>query len=262
MAKIYISIVSHANDDDLIFNADLREISKLNDVIVIVRDNVDSSKLRDYCLDNGFIYSASAERLGFGANNNINYEQACEAGMLSSDWFLLLNPDITVSVAMFRSLIKKIESKSSGIYSANLYSDEKLSMEERSLRKFPNIFSFFNLFFGKSLTTPYIKSELVDGAEVDWAAGSFLIIHADLYRQLGGFDERYFMYFEDVDLCFRAQKKFNEKVVYMKDIKVVHRGGYQNRNFFSPHFRWYLSSMIRFMLRSFIGRRNASTING
>ena len=121
---------------------------------------------------------------------------------------------------------------------------------EQSLRKFPTFISFLNILKGKSFTEAYDKASLATGTLVDWAAGSFLVFKSELYEKLNGFDESYFMYFEDVDICHRANKYHNQRVLYLSDIKAVHEGGYQNRKIFSKHFRWYLSSLFKFLFKS------------
>jgi GT2 family glycosyltransferase len=250
MPKIYISIVSHHNDDHIILNADLREINRLDNVTVIIRDNVASSKLKDYCFNNEFQYNSSNNLLGFGANNNKNFELAVDLGMVDDDWFILINPDVAISAEMIEKLSDSIGGGGSKLFAINLFSDEQFTSMEQSLRKYPTFFSFMNVFKGKSFTEAYQKVELSDYSEVDWAAGSFLVFNANLYKSLNGFDEKYFMYFEDVDICFRANKLFGEKTTYLRDIQATHEGGYQNRNIFSPHFRWYFKSLFRFLFKS------------
>lgn len=253
MSHIYISIVSHGNDKDIINNSNLREINLLNDVTVILRDNLSSRKLKQYCLDNKFAYSSSDEALGFAANNNINFELASSLGMQQTDWFVLFNPDLDISAVMINKLADSICNHSAQLFAINLFFDDKFSRTENSLRKFPTFFSFFNILKGKSFTEPYNKANLADGSIVDWAAGSFLVFQAELYEKLNGFDENYFMYFEDVDICYRANKFHKQYVVYLKNIKAIHEGGYQNRKIFSKHFRWYFSSLLRFLFKSTFG---------
>ncbi|MFA5658673.1 MAG: galactosyltransferase-related protein, partial [Oscillospiraceae bacterium] len=60
--------------------------------------------------------------------------------------------------------------------------------------------------------------------EVDSVSGAFLIIRTELFRRLNGFDERFFMYGEDLDLCLRV-KKSGEKVVYYGKAKLLHLKG-------------------------------------
>lgn len=253
MAQIYISIVSHDNDDDIINNSNLKEICSLDNVTVIIRDNVSSDRLKTYCVDNHFIYNSSDAILGFGANNNINFELASNLGMKKTDWFVLFNPDLDISAAMINKLSDTIGNYSSQLFAINLFFDDKFSKMEHSLRKFPTFISFFNILKGKSFTAAYNKASLADGSIVDWAAGSFLVFQTELYEKLNGFDEDYFMYFEDVDICFRANKIYNQHVVYLSYIKAIHEGGYQNRKLFSKHFRWYFSSLLRFLFKSTFG---------
>jgi len=255
MAHIYISIVSHGNDDDIINNLNLKEINILGNVTVIIRDNLSSPKLKTYCAENHFKYNASDAVLGFGANNNINFEVASNLGMSKTDWFVLFNPDLDISAAMINKLSASLGNYSSQIFAINLFFDDKFSRMEYSLRKFPTFCSFFNVLKGKSFTEAYNKASLADASSVDWAAASFLVFQAGLYEKLNGFDEDYFMYFEDVDICYRANKLYRQNVLYLKNIKAVHSGGYQNRKLFSKHFRWYFSSLLRFLFKSTFGTK-------
>jgi len=249
MQKIYVTIVSHYNDDDIISNSNLKGVNALENVTVIIRDNVSSNRLEEFCGDGGFQYSASKSKLGFGANNNRNFDEASKLGMTQDDWFVLINPDVDITSDMINKLSVIIDNNDNHIFAINLFSDDKFSKMEYSLRKYPNFLSFFNVLKGKSFTEAYKKDGVADRSEVDWAAGSFLVFKAGLYERLNGFDENYFMYFEDVDICYRANKIFGEKVVYLKDVHAVHKGGYRNRRLFSPHFRWYISSLIRFLFK-------------
>ena len=250
MAQIYISIVSHGNDDDIINNFNLKEINLLDNVTVIIRDNLSSNRLKTYCEGNNIKYNSSDTVLGFGANNNINFEVASDLGMKKTDWFVLFNPDLDISATMIKKLSNTISTYSSQLFAINLFFDAEFSKMEYSLRKFPTFISFFNILKGKSFTEAYNKGCLTDGSIVDWAAGSFLVFKTDLYEKLNGFDEDYFMYFEDVDICYRANKLYSQHVTYLSDIKAIHEGGYQNRKLFSQHFRWYFSSLFRFLSKT------------
>ena len=255
MPHIYISIVSHGNDDDIINNCNLNEINMLDNITVIVRDNLSSNRLKEYCLANYFEYNASNIRLGFGSNNNINFQFATDLGMVETDWFILFNPDLDISAAMISLLHDSLENYSSQIFAINLYFDDQFSHMEYSLRQYPTFSSFFNILKGKSFTQPYDKATLANGSIVDWAAASFLVFQVKLYKELNGFDENYFMYYEDVDICYRANKFFSQNVVYLDNIKAIHQGAYQNRKIFSKHFKWYVSSLIRFLFKSSFGMK-------
>ena len=256
VSHCYISIVSHGNDDDIVNNANLVDIIRLDNITVIVRDNLSSEKLEKYCAERHVKYNSSVTPLGFGANNNINFQLATELGMKGNDWFILFNPDLDISAAMLKKLTVNVNKfPEQQLFAINLFFDNNFSTMEFSLREFPTFTSFFNIIKGRSFTKAYDKKILSYASTVDWAAASFLVFKSDLYQKLKGFDESYFMYFEDVDICYRANNHFNQKVIYLDNIKAVHRGGYQNRKLFSKHFRWYFSSLLRFLFKSTFGMK-------
>ena len=65
------------------------------------------------------------------------------------------------------------------------------------------------------------KYQHLKTSEVDWVTGAALFIRADLNKSLGGFDKRFFMYFEDVDLCLRAKKRGYQVFLY-PEAQAVH----------------------------------------
>jgi len=69
-----------------------------------------------------------------------------------------------------------------------------------------------------------------DVCEVDWVQGSFLLVRTDLWHSLGGLDERYFMYVEDVDLCKRALDS-GFKCALLTRMRYVHIGGFSSSRF-------------------------------
>jgi len=59
---------------------------------------------------------------------------------------------------------------------------------------------------------------------VGWVVGAFFLIRSELIDEIGGLDERYFLYFEEIDYCLAA-KKNGWDVIYYPDVKIVHLGG-------------------------------------
>lgn len=93
--------------------------------------------------------------------------------------------------------------------------------------------------------------------DVDWVAGLFMAMRADTFRQLGGFDERYFLYCEDVDLCLRCWNA-GLAVRVLPAAEVVHRA--QRRTLKKmQHFLWHSRSLLRLWTgdsyRRFLQRR-------
>jgi len=85
--------------------------------------------------------------------------------------------------------------------------------------------------------------------EVDWLLGSFLFCRAEALRQVGMFDERFFLYFEDTDLCRRFWQK-NWKVVYFPEAEVIHNHTRSSAQ--EPWYKFLVSAPARSHIASWI----------
>lgn len=82
--------------------------------------------------------------------------------------------------------------------------------------------------------------------EVGFASGAALCIRAELWRSLGGFDPRFFMYFEDYDLSMRVGRE--AAIAYVPEARIVHHGGEAARKGWR-HVAWFVTSAWRFFRR-------------
>lgn len=85
---------------------------------------------------------------------------------------------------------------------------------------------------------------------VDWVSGGAVIVKMAALSQIGGMDERYFMYMEDVDWC-RATWESGFKVVYYPSSRVIHAGMHQSikgglKALMNPHLQWHISSLFKY----------------
>jgi N-acetylglucosaminyl-diphospho-decaprenol L-rhamnosyltransferase len=80
----------------------------------------------------------------------------------------------------------------------------------------------------------------------DWVGGMFMFFPSAVYKQVNGFDERYFLYYEDVDLCARLTN-LGFKVVFCPASKVIHLAQRTSHKSIK-YLRWHLSSMLRFFM--------------
>ncbi|MFB2754160.1 glycosyltransferase family 2 protein [Shewanella xiamenensis] len=248
--KYYISIVSHGHFNYIKSNKELLEISKLDDACVVVKDNLHDAELERFCFENNISYVTSDSVLGFGANNNFVHSY-CKRnlGMSEYDYFLVVNPDVIISKLMFQQIKVELDISKSRLFTVNLFKDSDFKLSENSLRKFPSLTSVFKAFLKKPICEPVDKDSLSNFSSVEWASGAFLGFKSELFNCLNGFDERYFMYYEDVDICYRSRQIQGVSVCFLKNVKAIHVGAYQNRNIFSKHFRWYLTSLLTFLVR-------------
>ena len=127
---------------------------------------------------------------------------------LRFDYLLFLNPDTKIIKADFKALISFLNQHSNiGIIGLQIVLEDG-SLQPYSYGKKFNIFSKFSPSFGM----------------IDWVSGGAMVVRKDLFERLGGFDEQFFMYFEDQDLCLRA-KNLGFKIKLWDGVKVLHFGG-------------------------------------
>ncbi|MCC4793573.1 glycosyltransferase family 2 protein, partial [Vibrio lentus] len=180
--------------------------------------------------------------------NNIIYSYCEDAlEMNREDIFIVFNPDIVANIDDIELLIKYMNQESHPIAAVNLFRDKELSISDNSVRNFPNLIQFSKSFLGLGNTTIINKNQTHKPTKVDWAAGSFLAFKAYHYKSLKGFDEKYFMYCEDIDICYRSNL-IGYPVTFFPDIKIQHLAEHANRSILSKHFYWHVKSVFRFLL--------------
>lgn len=146
----------------------------------------------------------------------------------STKYILVLNPDITILPKSINKMINFLETNSNvGVLGCKLLNiDGSL---QYSCRKYPHPLTILlrgldiGLWF--SDTEMFSNYKMADWdhssiAEVDWITGSCMLLRRDALNDIGLFDEKFFMYFEDVDLCLRMLK--NWKVCYFPISQMIH----------------------------------------
>ncbi len=174
---------------------------------------------------------------GFGANHNAAFSHC------SQDFFCPINPDVELFENPFSALISVMNETNASL-GAPLVLSPAGDIED-SIRRFPTLSSLLVKFAGGG-GGRYIVSSGQPGFHPDWVAGMFMLFRSEDYKLLGGFDERYFLYYEDVDICTRVWKR-GMKVVVSPQVSVVHDAQRDSRRSL-PHFRWHLTSMVRYFL--------------
>lgn len=169
---------------------------------------------------------ASPVNLGFAAGNNLAARQA------SGKLLLLLNPDAVPEPGALAQGVRLMQAQPEvGLGGGELR--DPSGAAQPSARMFPSLRDEFFTFSGLAHRFPNhpLLGRLNRGgtdsqavADVDWIPGAFVFIRQDAFEQLGGFDERYFMYYEEVDLC-RALQSRGWRVRYWPELKALHIGG-------------------------------------
>lgn len=244
---LFISIVSHQNAEEIIEQLRPHELAGEQTHIVLL-DNLPESRLADYCAENGLSYLANDRPSGFGSNHNRAFSYCREHLELKpeSDWFVVLNPDVHVTRDAIDQLLTDLKNYNPAIAAPNLFRDPQFQLLEGSVRNFPYLWDFIASFLLKSNRTTVKRRHITSPCPVDWASGAFLVFKAKIFQDLGGFDERYFLYCEDVDICWRALKLKGIKPIYLPEVKAVHEGKRESHKTISRYLWWHISSAFRF----------------
>jgi hypothetical protein len=175
---------------------------------------------------------------GFGANHNAAFRLCREP------WFCILNPDIQLAADPFAALVRSLQRHRAALAAPRIVDAD--GRTEDSFRIFPTLPSLLaKIALGREGRFPCAGNEEI--VFPDWVAGMFMLVDAGDFAAVGGFDERYFLYYEDADLCARLQLRGRPILV---DLTVAARHSAQrasHRNL--RHLRWHLASAARFLWR-------------
>jgi N-acetylglucosaminyl-diphospho-decaprenol L-rhamnosyltransferase len=247
---IYVSVVSHGHDA-LIMQLDcLSELTRHSNITVILKNNcsITNDRIAQFCQTHQITFIDKEYGLGFGDNNNYIFSYAVNhLNLTVDDYFLVLNPDVYVSTNDVLNLVNEMQNYGSQLSTLNLFKDNEFIDYDYCVRTFPSLFDFIGSYIGLGNKSIIDKSNVNQPVETDWAAGSFLLFKASLYKKLNGFDSNYFMYCEDIDICWRSRKLFQEKLTFFPHIKAIHHAQHANRSILSKHFFWHLKSMMRYL---------------
>ena len=153
--------------------------------------------------------------------NNINggYAYGCNKGAAEAigDFLLILNPDTVVKEKEIEKLLANAKSHPE-YYILSCRQVNENGKESRAAGSFPAL-SLMNLFIRKPDNTLSFP---------DWVSGSLMLIGREIFNRLDGFDEGFWMYYEDVDICKRARMAGGEIACY-NDIVIEHNHGGSSR---------------------------------
>lgn len=253
MNDISVTIVAYKDYEDVkqvVTTMEEKTSQKLKKQVFIV-DNSSSDQNtkseRQKLLDliksyDDITYLASKDNYGFGKGNNyvIPY--------LNSRYHAIVNPDIIFTEDTFSKIIYYMESNQEvGMVIPKIITEN--GEIQRAYRREVTIVDMFIRYFCKGLFKKRIDWHTLQDQDyskpfqVPFAQGSFLVIRTTLFKEVGGFDERYFMYMEDADLSKQINKK--TEVMYYPYTSVVHkweRGSHKNLKLLTYHIK----SMVRY----------------
>ena len=238
MTDISIAIVAYNDEEDVcnaVASIEAHTAERISKQIYIV-DNSDTPnglialehKYRDVS------YVPAGQNLGFGGGHNLVLER------LDSRFHAIVNPDILLRMDALDTLMQFMDREQVGMSVPRIV-DEEGKLQAVYRRELTVWDMFLRMFFKGACKKRQAYHTMQDmdyetAFPVPFAQGSFLVIRTDLFRRLGGFDERFFLYMEDADLCRRVNEV--STLFYCPDAEVVHkweRGSHKNHSLFRIH---------------------------
>lgn len=248
MTRIFISVISHNHLDVIRQLNCLPVLAECFEVVIKSNIPEQNKLIEEYCRKFNIHHLNDNYYQGFGKNNNDVYKYCLDfLEMKDDDVFIVLNPDVQIDLDMVELLLTTMNYDNNKIVAINLYKDTDFKYFDNSIRTFPRFIDFLNSFISGVNNTCLDKNSIVNPTKVDWAAGSFIAFKSSHYRFLNGFNEDYFMYCEDIDICYRSNL-LGEPVIYYPFIKAYHAACHYNRKILSKHFYWHVKSIIKFLI--------------
>ncbi|MCL4247559.1 MAG: glycosyltransferase family 2 protein [Anaerolineae bacterium] len=169
--------------------------------------------------------SAQSENVGYTRGNNLGL------GLAEGRNLFLLNPDTAIIGDALQQMIAYLDAHPDvGIVGPHTHNSDGTTQSSR--RRFPTLATGFfestwlQPFAPKAMLDRYYVRDSADDAtvDVDWVQGSALLARREVYEQIGGLDEGYIMFSEELDWCKRA-KLAGWRVVYLGSAHITHHGG-------------------------------------
>jgi GT2 family glycosyltransferase len=207
-------------------------------------DNSPTEALKECFIAPEIEYIFVGKNIGFGSAHNIVLD------IINSKFHLILNPDVEFNQEVIPTLIKELEihKEVSFISPKILYPNKKL---QYICRRYPTFFDLINrrldLFKKKIHQQEYRNRDVSKSFYPDFIHGCFMLFKTQEYIDLKGFDERYFLYMEDADMCKKIDR-IGKKKFYFPEVKIIHqhqKGSSKNIKLFFYH----LSSAIKYFLK-------------
>ncbi|MBC8103828.1 MAG: glycosyltransferase family 2 protein [Cytophagales bacterium] len=165
----------------------------------------------------------SETNTGFAGGNNLAIRHALQG---SCDYLFVVNPDTVMEPDCLRQLLACAQANpDAAVVGPAIY-----WYEDRSVPLFTGSTLDFDAPSMHHLTTDVRKEHNASCREVPWTTGCAMLIRADLFRRIGGFDERFFCYYEDVDWSLRA-KRIGLKCLLCPKAILYHKEGNTAKKF-------------------------------
>lgn len=230
--RVTVVTVSYYSADVLVpFLESVRQASSDDPAVVVVNNAVDDADLAPSVATSPRVRLVeSGSNLGYGKAMNLGAQDARDA-----EWLLLANPDLTFTPGAIDELVR-VGASDPGIAIVGPLIRTPAGEIYPSARRLPSLRHGIGHALVGMITknNPWTRAYLADREnpprqrDAGWLSGACLLVRRDVFESVRGFDDKYQMYFEDVDLCARIAAD-GGRVVYAPSSEVTHEGGHSTR---------------------------------
>ena len=206
MKNITVIVLTFHTPENIILDC-LSSIDKNIRVLIVENSKTFSHKDKVLSKFNNVDILCTGGNLGYGGGNNFAINE------IKTDYILILNPDVICAKDFFSNIIDVIDVDKDFSIIGCQYSNDKIFMPA----------GFFNSKENKEFTTNLRKDKIDNLTKVDWVTGCSMLINLKKFENKKIFDENFFLYFEEFDLC-KSLKDKGEKVYSSKKLKIHHLG--------------------------------------
>ncbi|MCA9749809.1 MAG: glycosyltransferase family 2 protein [Romboutsia sp.] len=217
---ITISIVYYNSDIQLLEEvvSSILKISFEKKVYII--DNSSTLKVESLFKNPSIEYVNVGKNIGYGAGHNLVINKF----HINSSYHLILNPDVQFKPSIINKLIEELEQNPvvALIAPKVIYPN---GSHQFTCRRYPSVIELISRRLGvlKRIVDKgeYREKDLTEPFFPDFLHGCFLLFKTRDFMNVNGFDERFFLYMEDVDICRKSEKSGKKKLYYSK-VEIVH----------------------------------------
>lgn len=218
-------------------------------VVVVDNASTDESLNIIKSFDDVYLYQC-LENLGFGKACNIGAKYA------ESEYLLFLNPDAALFPGTLETAVSYMQDTANGdVGICGVQLIDESSNVSRSCARYPTPWGFVAHAFGLDKVLPRIGHFMAEWAhdntrDVDHVIGAFYLVRREVFDSLNGFDERFFVYLEDLDFSYRARQA-GWRSVYLADTQAFHAGGGTSNQIKARRLFYSLRSRLLYAFKHF-----------
>lgn len=213
MKKVTVVILNYKVKELTLKCIESVQSSDYKDLSIILVDNNSEDGIEEEVKDKNINFIQTGKNLGYSGGNNVGIKKALENG---ADYVFILNPDTKITSDCISKLVDNLEKENAGVVGPKIY-----FKGNKTIWFAGGIFDKANVIGSHRGVDEIDKGQYDQTIETDFITGAAMMVRKDVFEKISLFDERFFLYYEDSDFCFRARNA-GFKVMYIPFALIFH----------------------------------------